>query len=52
MTDTLLQSRGQFYLGKQIDKVEHEGMGTRARIEVSQGADNADKETEMISGSS
>ena len=33
----------RFYLGKRtIDKIEHRGMGTCARMEISQGADNAD----------
>ena len=33
---------GKFYLGKHIEKIEHEGIGTGARTEVSQDTDNAD----------
>ena len=33
----------QFYLGKRIDKIEHEGVGTCARIEISQDEDNPDQ---------
>ena len=33
----------QLYLGKRIDKIEHEGIGTCARIEINQDADNADQ---------
>ena len=33
---------GGFYLGKRIDKIEHEGMGTCARVEICQDTDNAD----------
>ena len=31
----------QFYPGKRINKIEHEGLGTCARIKISQDADNA-----------
>ena len=37
------RGRGQFYLGKRVDKIEHEGMFTCAIIEMSQDADNADQ---------
>ena len=45
MKEDGLSSRtgGQFYLGKRIDEIEHEGMGIRARIEISQNADKADQ---------
>ena len=42
----------QFYLGKHIDKVEHEGMGNCARIEISQDAENAHQKSKMVSESS
>ena len=32
-----------FFLGKRIDKSEYERMGTCARIEISQDADNAEQ---------
>ena len=32
---------GQFCLGKRMNKIEHEGIGTCARIEMSQDADDA-----------
>ena len=34
---------GEFCLGKHIDKIKHEGMGTCARIEISQDAGNGDQ---------
>ena len=34
---------GEFYLGKRINKIEHEEIGACARIEISQDADNADQ---------
>ena len=35
---------GEFYLGKLLNKIEHEGTGTCARTEISQdAADNADQ---------
>ena len=43
MADTVFQYWGQFHLGKRTDKIEHEGMGTCARIEISQDVDNADQ---------
>ena len=33
----------QFYLGKRIDKIEHEEVGTCAETEISQDADNANQ---------
>ena len=33
---------GQFNLGKRMNKIEYEGIGTCARIEISQDTDNAD----------
>ena len=51
MTDTVFQNwggGGQFYLGKSIEKIEHEGMGTRARIETSQDAGSADQEVKWF----
>ena len=39
---------GQFYLGKRTDKIEHEGMGTFAKIEVSQDADNPDQRVKLF----
>ena len=34
---------GQFYLGNRMNKIEHEGIGTCGRIEISQDADNTDQ---------
>ena len=34
---------GQFYLGKRMNKIEYEGMGTCARTEISQDVDKADQ---------
>ena len=31
-----------------MDKIEHEGMGTCARIEISQDADNADQKVKWF----
>ena len=39
---------GQLYLGKRINKIEHEGMGTCGRIEVSQEAENADQKVKWF----
>ena len=33
----------QFYLGKRLDKIEHVEIGTCARTEISQDADNKDQ---------
>ena len=38
----------KFYLGKLADKVEHEGMGTCARIEISGDANNADQKVKCF----
>ena len=35
-----------------MNKLKHEGMGTYARTEVSQDADNADQKSKMVSESS
>ena len=39
---------GEFYLGKRTDKIEHEGMGICARIEISQYTDNADQKVKRF----
>ena len=39
---------GQFYLGKRMNKIEYEGIGTCARIEISQVADNADQKVKRF----
>ena len=45
MKKATLSSRtgGQLYLGKHMNKIEHEGIGTCARIEINKDADNADQ---------
>ena len=43
MKDTVFQDWGAFYLGKRIDKIEHEEMGACARTEISQDTGNADQ---------
>ena len=39
---------GQSYLGKRIDKIEHEGMGNCVRIEISQDTDDADQKVKWF----
>ena len=46
--DLSSRSGGQFYLGKRINKIEHEGIGTCARIEKSQDVDNADQKVKWF----
>ena len=41
--DLSSRAGAQFYLGKRIDKIEREEIGTCAGIEISQNADNADQ---------
>ena len=55
MTDTVFQNwggrgggGGQFYLGKRMNKIEHEKIGTCARIEISQDADNTDQKVSEV----
>ena len=49
MTDTVFQNLGgEFYLGKRMNKFEHEGMGTCARIEISEDADNANQKVKWF----
>ena len=39
---------GNFYLGKHVDKIEHERMCICARIEISQNADNTDRKVKWF----
>ena len=43
------RTRAQFYLGKSIDKVEHEEIGTCARTELSRDADNGRQKIKLLS---
>ena len=43
---------GQYYLSKRMNKIEHEGLGTCARIEISQDADNVNQKVKVVSESS
>ena len=43
-----LPELGQFYLGKRMNKIENEGIGICARIEMSQDADNADQKVKWF----
>ena len=45
---SVFQNWGQFYLGKRTNKIEHEGIGACARIEISQDADNADQKVKCF----
>ena len=42
------ETGGQFYLGKRMNKIEHEGIGTCARIEINQAADNEDQKVKWF----
>ena len=44
----LPELEGQFYLGKHINKVEHEGIATCARTEIDQDADNMDQKVKWF----
>ena len=48
MTDTVFRNWGAIYFGKRTAKIEHEGMGTCARIEINQDADNADEKVKWF----
>ena len=39
---------GQFYLEKHMNKIEYEGIGTCARIEIRKDADNADQQVKWF----
>ena len=41
--DLSSRTGAQFYLGKRTDKIEHEQIGTRTGIEMSQDPDSADQ---------
>ena len=38
----------QFHHGKRMNKIEYEGIGTCAKIEISQDADNADQKVKWF----
>ena len=44
--DLSSRTRAQFFLGKRMDKIQHEG--TCAGIEISQDADNADQKVKWF----
>ena len=48
MTDSVIQNWGKFYLEKRTDKIEDEEIGTCARIEICQDADNADQKVKWF----
>ena len=39
---------GLFYLGKRTNKIEHEGIGTCPRFEISQDVDNTDQKVKWF----
>ena len=43
-----LQTGGQFYLLKRMNKIQYEGIGTCARIEKSQDANNTDQKVKWF----
>ena len=42
------ENTGTFYLGKRTDKIEHDGIGTYTRIEISQNVDNANQKVKWF----
>ena len=48
MTDTVFQNCGLTLPWKRTDNIEHEGIGTCARIEISLDADNANQKVKWF----
>ena len=46
--DLFCRTHAQFYMQKRTDTIEHEEIGTYARIQISQDADNADQKSKIV----